>query len=51
MKIKNKHEILEALKAKGTTECIALAYLINEWIPDDRTTKFVFRNKTIIKKP
>lgn len=43
--MKDISEVLERLKAKGTPECIALAYLLNEWCPDDRTTKRVFRRR------
>jgi len=45
--IANKSELLTALKKRaeevqGDVIALALAYLINELCPDDRTTKHIF---------
>jgi hypothetical protein len=41
--IRDKQELMLELKSKGTAEALALAYLIFELCPDDRTTKTVFK--------
>ena len=38
--IKGKKDLLAALGRKKTVEAVALAYLVNEIIPDDRTLNF-----------
>ena len=43
MKVNNKEDLLRELKDIKTPEAIALAYLINELIPEDRTTKRIFQ--------
>ena len=47
--IKDKKELLEALKKRyrvsGDITVLALAYLVGDLCPDDRTTKHVFRNR------
>lgn len=43
---KNKKELLEKLHEKacgGDWNALALAYLVNSMVPDDRTTRRVFR--------
>ena len=39
---KDKNELLEILLCRGEADSLALAYLVNELCPDDRTTKHVF---------
>ena len=47
--IKNKKELLNALENKhrvsGDTTALALAYLVSDICPNDRTTRHVFRKK------
>lgn len=52
---KNKAELLKRLEGIAKSRCfsteasvfaLALAYLINEYCPDDRTTKHVFRKRS-----
>jgi hypothetical protein len=47
---KNKMELLEALKKEaiiGKPEALALAYIVSELCPEDRTTKHVFRKREV----
>jgi hypothetical protein len=43
--IPDKAALIKALKEKGTLEALVFAYLINDMVPDDRTTARVIRRK------
>lgn len=47
--VKNKKELLEALekeyRVSGDILALALAYIVNDICPDERTTQHVFRKR------
>lgn len=48
IKIRNKQELIEALKERaksGDVVALALAYIVNDVCPEDRTGKHVFRKR------